>query len=1179
LERLCVRAMPLCEDAQRDVEAELLKARVLARLTGDAHFPRLGHFEVLRCLGRGGMSSVFEARDRAHGQNLALKVLHEPNTHGLSRLRRELRSLADISHPGLVTLGELYEDEGVPFFTMELVPGRSLQQLIDSGHAWELTTLEHLAAQLIEALRALHARGVAHGDIKPSNLMVRPDGHLVVVDFGVAHVLSESTERRARRGSGTLAYMAPERLRGGHASPQADWYAVGALLRELLDRAPDVPRSHELRRVVTGLLAPSPERRSAAPELACAIGRTLRDPVSLLAEDDGVFVGRDAELSALIAALTQRTETMPYVCRVRGEPGIGKTALLERFAAAATARGALVLSGRCYEQENTRFKGFDMVIDGLARHLLTRAALANHEHEPAALEALLQVFPGLARAGFRAAERGSVNTRDMRATRQLAFSGLICLLRALAAQTPLVITLDDWQWADDDGTLLLRQLMAADLPCLLLISQREGHSLARPAQLDLELMPMSDADATQLVQALAQNTPPEAQAALAREAAGNPLVLRALLGARPAQGQVRDYGALVREVVAELDDEPRELLRLAALAGQPVSMELLARAAQLPSRPWQAVARLKKLRLLRSVAHAGSRALAPHHDRVREAISGELEQSERRARHAALAEAAEQLGIASAVPELMAEQHFRAGHPLRAAYYAELAGDQARDSAALSQAQRQYMRALEAHAPARPAQLVAKLADASALVGDVQRAAPLLLEAAERVPEQAEMLRLRAAEMFLLAGEATRGMQLLCPVLRARGIPLPVSEYAAGLLAALSLVRVQLSRCWKRQAPAASPDPRIETTFRLGFLFQLTQPMHGYRLLLWSTERALHHGTAPQRARALAQLAVTQKALGLGTLAAQDAMLAQALSATSSDAVEHTFVLACKILIAFAGSDCRQTLACAAQTRQFVLQHRVPVDWVLGPITALEVSTRVLAGQFAELRASRPEVERESQALGNRALRLQVDAAHAWAELAVGRTEAMRAFSERAMREWVGVQPLYGLAMWGEAHRRLYCGDLSGAAQLLRVEKKRYARSGISRVQSWSLALTLLWGTIALRLSRTPDDAYARMARRQLRALMRARERCASPSAALLQAGLYRRVHDAAAACDAYTRARHGFAALGMCGYAAAAAFRAAELRGERCPEQADRWFAQQRIADPAAWTNMYAPNTEGPLK
>jgi hypothetical protein len=284
-------------------------------------------------------------------------------------------------------------------------------------------------------------------------------------------------------------------------------------------------------------------------------------------------------------------------------------------------------------------------------------------------------------------------------------------------------------------------------------------------------------------------------------------------------------------------------------------------------------------------------------------------------------------------------------------------------------------------------------------------------------------------------------------------------------------------------------------------------------------------------------------------------------------------VLACKILVAFAQCDCPATLACAAHTRRFVLRNRVPVDWILGPITAVEVSTRVLAGQFAELRVSRSEVERESQALGNRALSVQVDAAHAWAELAYGNTEAMRTFSEGALREWVGSQPLYGLAMWGEAHRRLYCGELAGAAELLRVEQPRYARAGISRVQSWSLALTLLWGTIALRLSCAPDDTYARAARRYLRALRKARESCAAPSAALLEAGLYRRERDRAAACAAYERAGHGFAALGMSGYAAAAAYRVAELRENHpVPEQTDPWFAQQGIANPAAWTNMYAP-------
>ncbi len=1178
LATLCRGAAPRCDAANRNLEAELVRSRLLARFAGAAQggTVHLGRFELLRCLGRGGMGTVFEARDRAHGECVALKVLHDANGSALARLRREFRSLAQVSHPNLVALGELYEGEGQPYFTMELVPGRSLQAWLEQPPSAAWAHVERCLAQLHGAVSALHASGVVHGDLKPANLILRSDGRLVVVDFGLARALRD---RECSSTSGTPAYMPPEQVRGNGASRKGDWYAVGSVLHDLLlafaDRAPPARRA-QLQRACAGLLEPDPAVRFGANELAAALELRTRASPSFAPEEDGVFVGRRHELRALATAYRASVgAAAPHVVRVRGEAGIGKTALVERFLAAVEARGALVLRGRCYEQEVARYKGFDGVIEGLAGFLRALPEVARAELTPRDSGVLIQVFEGLVHAGF--ASHVQPPRAELRSLRRAAYAGLSALLGSIARQRALVLWLDDWHWSDPDGAALLEHVLrTAACPALVIVSQRvDAEASALPVCHDLALGPLSDPCATQLVRMLSGGVQRSAASIVTREAAGNPLhlraLVRALVRARPDSAAVgRDFRALVAAVVRELDPDARELLLFAALAAQPIGLDLLARAASSAGHPHRAVRRLKALRMLRSVTRGGSPALTMYHDRVRDCVVAELAPNARRARHRSLARAAEQLELDE--PEFLAEQYLRGGEDRRAAPYAERAGDRARSAAALQQACTQYARALECHAPARPATLVAKLADAAALIGDVHRAAELFLEAARALPDRVPELQLRAAEMYLLAGARPEGMRLLQPALRAQGVWLPASELGASLFVLRELARVHLATPRARTRVRARPrDPRIDTAFRLGITFQLSAPIHGFALLLWSTARAQRHGSPAQRSRAQAQLAFTRAALGLGTEAQQDSMLDQALAETAESPVDHAYALASRALVGFSRCDCPATLASTAAARSFIVDRRVAVDWALPPLRLVEVSTQVVAGQFAQLRAAAAEVSREVEPTGNRALTAQVESAHAWACLVAGEPEPMQRYSERSMREWSGrrISPLGALAVWGEAHRRLYAGELEGAEALMRTEAPRLARAGLNRVHAWRVALLLLWGSVALARSRVAGDAASRTAGAHARALRCERARWAAPSAALLEAGIARRRNANELARSAYARACAGFRAMGMDGYAAAAAYRRAELAGARCDL---RWFEAQAIGDAAAFTRMYAP-------
>lgn len=214
-------------------------------LPGDTPLPRaIGPYEIRRELGRGGMGIVYEAtRD---GVSYALK-LHPLSplfaTRVVDRLRREIETLASISHPNIVRIRDSGSHDGSPYIVMDLVSGRQLDQAAgDLTRAETIRIIERLARAVHEA----HTHGVIHRDLKPQNVLLRPDGEPVLVDFGLS--LSEDLATITVTGEmlGTPRYMAPEQVREGAADARTDIYGLGLILYELIAKQPArVARSRE----------------------------------------------------------------------------------------------------------------------------------------------------------------------------------------------------------------------------------------------------------------------------------------------------------------------------------------------------------------------------------------------------------------------------------------------------------------------------------------------------------------------------------------------------------------------------------------------------------------------------------------------------------------------------------------------------------------------------------------------------------------------------------------------------------------------------------------------------------------------------------------------------------------------------------------------------------------------
>ena len=161
-----------------------------------------------------------------------------PERADVYRLKREFRSLADVAHPNLVSLYELVVDGANCFFTMELVNGVNFVEYVrgsgPSGAPVNAGRTRHVLRQLVSGLAALHRRGKLHRDVKPSNILVTPEGRVVVLDFGLTSDVFRADAAVGERLAGTPAYLARERRAGVAPSESQDWYSVGVTLYEAL---------------------------------------------------------------------------------------------------------------------------------------------------------------------------------------------------------------------------------------------------------------------------------------------------------------------------------------------------------------------------------------------------------------------------------------------------------------------------------------------------------------------------------------------------------------------------------------------------------------------------------------------------------------------------------------------------------------------------------------------------------------------------------------------------------------------------------------------------------------------------------------------------------------------------------------------------------------------------------
>ena len=331
---------------------------------------RLGPYEILGPLGRGGMGEVYRARDGRLRREVALKMLTDAaanDTDSLMRFDRERHAVAALNHPNILAIHDTGAHHGVPYAVTELLEGESLADRLRSGALAPKRAIE-IASQIAEGLASAHAKGIIHRDIKPENIFLTHDGRVKILDFGIARIERPTGKfplagdltipPRSSRSSGrvlvgTAGYISPEQVRGKRADARSDVFSVGAVFYEMLTgrRAFDGASPVDtLGSVLRDDPRKYPETARIAPELQNFLFRCLeKDPA------DRYQSARDLLLD-LRAYQAESIRESALRVRFRSEPPWKR----RRARVLLRSAGALVLfllgllAGSCWERAHAR---------------------------------------------------------------------------------------------------------------------------------------------------------------------------------------------------------------------------------------------------------------------------------------------------------------------------------------------------------------------------------------------------------------------------------------------------------------------------------------------------------------------------------------------------------------------------------------------------------------------------------------------------------------------------------------------------------------------------------------------------------------------------------------------------------------------------------------------------------
>lgn len=1185
-----------------------------------------GRFDILEALGSGGMGRVFAALDRDSGRHVALKVIGQVTPQAIVHLKREFRIASELIHPNIIRLHELFRDGTEWFFTMELVRGVHLPDLLARARDEARNELIRIVAgQLALAVHAVHEFGAVHADLKPSNFLIEPGDppRVVLLDFGLTRSPGDSSS------GGTAGYMAPEQMLGDSLTEATDWYSLGLVLCEaiagalpvramalsVLEHAPS-----DLRQLCRGLLEINPARRMTGSAVLNALGvGPAAVSRSSSAARPARLHGRHREIATYESWRAEAPANAPAILFVHGPSGIGKTALVEHLLAAERTRGALVLRTRCRENESIGYKAIDGLVDDLVGILSELDPQEVTSVLPSSLEDLLHLFPTL-RACSPGTDRLPEEDRgDQNLIRQRAILGFLELLRKLRAWGRLVIWIDDLQWSDTDSALILGPLLGSiePVPVLLIGSYRRDHSgsiplidalysdraLVVPRPTELSLGPLDDADAEALALAVLPRDAPhrdDQARMIVRDSAGLPLFITELahvMGDASSSWSDDAPVTLTSVVTRRINLLPpiaKELLELVALAGNAISRATLKHAQQvLAADVDDAIRLLRSSRLVVTNGLREEHLVDMRHDRLREVVTRSIDDDRRKKHHLSLAAVLEAAG---GKPEEIATHYQGAGELSRAAWHWLAAGDDSAKALAFKKAAEFYERALRRAAldPAMRKDVLLRRAQMLAYSGEGPLAAEVYLSAAgESAYYGAIDLRRRAAEQLLLSGRIDEGMRVMADVLTATRMPLGQRGKRALPSLVLGRIRVGLRGLRYRvrsEAELSTLDlMRLDVAWTMACSMGFVDYIRGADFQNRHLLLALRAGEPRRLGRALALEALNAAAPGRGARRRTDLLL-QASSLLVDQAPDRDWALGLLSLArgvaAYLHCDTEEAVTHCSSAVETLTTRCAGAIWERVTAQRFLIASLFHAGEFARLNLTVPPLLAEAEATANLYARQFFRSGYSIASWLV-RDEVAEARRQLALArdEWRSVNyqlPDYNRLI-SQTYIDLYAGEGERAAATIReqwpiIKEAQLLRIGIVRVQLWQLrgATALAAATDLARRGDAATAASLRLeARHCVKKLVADSSPRAQPMAALLSAACDFADGAVATAQRNLQRAADAFERQGMHLFAASARHMLGRVCGDESSEAAKKaraLFAVQGIARPNQMMRMLAP-------
>lgn len=824
-------------------------------------------FELRSELGRGGDGIVFEVFDRQRDGHVALKLVRSSDADTEARIASQVALSAELAHPNLVTFFDHGDLDGHAFCTMEPIEGQDILSYVaaDPTKLFDEEKVRASVAQLVDVLATLHDTCRVHRDVKPDNVFVTKEGRVVLLDLGLAGDFGELEAPDA--WAGTEGYIAPEQHRGERVGAEADLYAVGAILHQMLTgRLPpsEGAASRQLREQAPAelasmcerLLDPEPTRRPQPGRILRTLGAGLTTrPLTGFRAPPGCF-GRDREQASLLGTLNGMRETGGWL-HIQAPAGRGKRHLVSHVVRQVDAA---TFCARCDPLPRTA--------QGVLDALITQAAIHAQQSVPDVLTApaaehacWLPQLSLAARAIKGAPADGPLpEVPDPLERRLRALEALRTFFARLAGQRPVILWVDDAHLLPTDALAALHAVWRPPTPASLILVTTSCADVAIPdvPQTRQTLEPLDRTGSRALAEAFLEEAGSEA--VLDDLEVGEPWQVvetaRALAAGLPAQTTPSE--SMVKRI-EELPEGARELLRLLATASRqsvPYQECLLASNSG-ENALSQGIAQLEAAGFVRRADSPLRAEIKVENAVVRTTVLGAL--TEEQYAHCASRWLTASRGSKAVPPRVIASYMRDTGDAAGAARLLRKAAADLTGRLAFGTAADLLEQAVVLDPPSRDDEgraLHRTLGDAQVLAGRNLQAAESFLHASDGAvsAERIELQHKRAGLLFH-AGRVDEGTSVAHSVLKNVGLALPETEQRAlpSLLWHQALLALRGYRHTLRDAeelPAVTLA-QSEALWQVGNMLLTADGVRGLELISRATRLALKTGVRSHIARAL----------------------------------------------------------------------------------------------------------------------------------------------------------------------------------------------------------------------------------------------------------------------------------------------------------------------------------------